>query len=365
MKKKILLTAFLLLSLVAIVNYRWLIYLMHVSTHQARVILNAEPIDRRLRRTDIPAEERKLLMATQKIRAFTEKAYGLKNSKSYRTYFDLGRNYLGYNITVTPEFSLKPIAFSFWPIGSFDYLGFFSREMAEDWGERYRAANADVHISEIGGYSTLGWFEDPLYSTQLAWGEFALARLLAHEIAHERLYFKNDTASSEILASYIERRLAIDYLAASGHKVPDEKEIVAARRQAAAFTAEIEATRAKLEKLYASGITAAEMRGRKRQIYKELYQTLTRKNSPFATLPALREIPPADKLGNAWLVQLQRYSPQSSALESLFKQCRKNSEDNKYQCWFQNLEKLKGCSSAQRKEWLKGDGNIPEGYCRL
>lgn len=364
MKKKFLLSALALFSLTAIINFRWLLYLVHVSAHQAKVILKSESIEQRLLRADLPPEERKLLLATQKIRSFAEKAYGLKSSKGYRTYFDLGRKYLGYNITVTPEFSLKPKSFSFWPIGSFDYLGFFSREMAEDWVARYRVDNADVHLSEIGGYSTLGWFEDPLYSTQLAWGEFALARLLAHEIAHERLYFSNDTTTSEILASYIERRLALDYLAVSGHKVPSDAEIAAARRRAAAFAAEIEATREKLERLYSSAIPAEDMRRQKQQVFTALHQALTKKHSPYAGLPALREIPQAGGLGNAWLVQFHRYSPQSSALDALYLQCGREARENKYQCWFEKLEKLRTCSNEQRKEWLKGNGSIPEGYCR-
>jgi len=364
MKKKILLSALALLSLVAIINFRWLLYLVHVSAHQAKVIFKSEKIEQRLLRTDLPPEERKLLLATQKIRSFAEKAYGLKSSKSYRTYFDLGRNYLGYNITVTPEFSLTPKSFSFWPIGSFDYLGFFSREMAEDWAARYRADNADVHISEIGGYSTLGWFEDPLYSTQLALGEFALARLLAHEIAHERLYFRKDTTTSEILASYIEPRLALDYLAASGQKIPSEAELAALRRRAESFAHEIERTRQKLESLYSSTLPQEEMRRRKREIFTTLHNTLTKKDSPYFGLPALSNLPPAAELNNAWLVQFHRYTPQSSALEALYRNCSREAKENKYQCWFGKLEKLRNCSNEERKVWLKGDGSIPDGYCR-
>lgn len=365
MKKKIGVLLLTLIGALGLVNYRWIAYLAHVSVHQVKVILRAEQIEERLRRTDLPPREQKLLTATQKIRAFTERAYGLKGSRSYRRYFDLGRSYLGYNITVTPEFSLKPKAFSFWPIGSFDYLGFFSREMAEDWANRYRVDNGDVYLSEIGGYSTLGWFDDPLYSTQLAWGELGLARLLGHEIAHERLYFKNDTTASEIIASFIERRLALDYLAASGQKVPSAAEITAQRRRAADFAGEIDASRRRLEKLYSAAVPPEEMRRQKRQIFAELRQSLTRTGSNYARLPALKELPSADAMNNAWLVQFHRYSPQNTALDSLYRQCATGATEKKYACWFEKLQKLESCSNAQRKEWLKGDGSIPEGYCRL
>lgn len=364
MKKKLLLFLLLFLAALFFINFRWIDYLFHVARHQLAVVLSAEKIELRLERSDLSEKEKKLLLATLEIRRFAERLYGISNSKSYRYYFDTGRAYLGYNITVTPEFSLKPQAFSFWPIGSFDYLGFFSREKAESWAARYRAQGFDVHLSEFSGYSTLGWFEDPLYSTQLMLGEFALARLLGHEIAHERLYFKNDTTASELLASYIERRFALDYLAAHGEKVPSEKELKAMRRLVADFYARMKAVRDELEKLYASPLDTGTMRQRKKEIFAALLDELTYKNSKFKALPALRTLVDADALNNAWLVQFMRYAPQNAALDHLFLACRAKEKENAYTCWFNELDKLKECSKEKRKEWLQGEGVPLDNYCR-
>lgn len=363
MKKKLPLFLFLLATALSIINFRWTVYLLHVARHQIAVLLFSEKIESRLKRSDLPEKEKKLLRATLEIRGLAEKLYGITNSKSYRTYFDTGRSYLGYNITVTPEFSLKPHAFSFWPIGSFDYLGFFSRKHAEDWAKRYQAQGFDVHLAEFSGYSTLGWFEDPLYSNQLSLGEFALARLLGHEIAHERLYFKNDTATSELLASYIERRFALDYLAARGEKIPSEAELLAMRRLVAAFYEKIKTVHDELEKLYALALAPEEMRRRKKDIFTALYQELKDKNSKFKLLPALRELASADELNNAWLVQFIRYAPHSRALDQLFRSCQATNKEKAYACWFTELDKLKDCSKEKRKEWLQGEGALLDGYC--
>jgi hypothetical protein len=106
------------------------------------------------------------------------------------------------------------------------------------------------------------------------------------------------------------------------------------------------------------------MRRKKREIFTALHDTLTKKDSPYFGLPALSNLPPAAELNNAWLVQFHRYTPQSSALEALYLNCSREAREKKYQCWFEKLEKLRNCSSAERKEWLKGDGSIPDGYCR-
>lgn len=363
MKKKFLLACFFLITAVAAINYRWVSYLLHVASHQVRVIFQKERIADRLRHPDMPAQERQMLEATQKIRSFVEKQYGLTASVSYRSFFHTGRPYLGYNITVVPEFSLTPHAFSFWPIGSFDYLGFFSKEKAEAWAREYRNKNFDVHLSEIGGYSTLGWFEDPLYSTQLSWGEFGLARLLAHEIAHERLYYRNDTTSSELIAAFIERKAALDYLRSEGKKVPDERQLSEYRNRAAEFSAEIDRARQQLEALYASKTGTEAMRSQKRQILRMLHRTLSKKKSAYATLPAAKELPAPDELNNAWLVQFHRYSPQSAAMEATFQACRKKNSAEAYRCWFSEMATLKACTPEKRKEWFKGN-QAPAEYCR-
>ncbi len=358
-KKKILLIIAVGIATLLGVNHRWVGYLAHLAKHQYRVILYKEKITERLKRPNLSEEERRILNMTLSIRKFAELSYDLKNSTSYQSYYDLGRKELGFNITVAPALSLKPESFRFWPIGSFDYLGFFDRAYAESWASTYREKGFDVHLSEIGGYSTLGWFEDPLYSSQLSWGEYGLARLLGHEIAHEKLYFRDDTTFSELLASFIERKLALDYLIAQGRKIPSEAEIRERRRRAETFADLIAEIKKELEQVYSSALADKEKLERKRQIISKLRKNLEKRKDDFSTFAAAHELSQLREINNATLVQFHRYSAQGKAFELLYEGCKKLSPQSIYTCWFGELAKLKPCSREVRKAWLLGDGKIP------
>src|SRR6478735_4003777 len=99
-KKKILLGCTLVLAMFLGLNHRWVAYLAHLAKHQYRVIFYKEKISERLKRPNLADEERRILNMTLSIRKFAELSYGLTNSTSYQSYYDLGRKALGFNITV-------------------------------------------------------------------------------------------------------------------------------------------------------------------------------------------------------------------------------------------------------------------------
>ena len=355
-KKKIALGFLVALLAFGIVNRRWVVYLAHLAKHQLRVVFFKEQISERLKRSDIPAPQRQALETTLRIRQQVETLYGLRGSKSYRSFYDLGRKELGFNITVAPALNLKPESFRFWPIGSFDYLGFFDEAYANAWADEYRRRGFDVHVAAIGGYSTLGWFEDPLYSSQLDWGEAGLAYLLAHEIAHEKLYFENDTAFSEMLASFIEIKAGREYLASVGRPV-NERQVAEKRKRRKELTAELLMLRDSLEKIYESQAPDTEKLADKKKLIADFNSRLRNRAAYFGmtTFP---------EINNAALVQLHRYTPQGKAFENLYENCRKAEPKSAYQCWFRELEKLKRCTAAQRKRWVESDGKITGENCR-
>lgn len=355
-KKKILLVIFLVLGVFMIINRRWVAYLVHLAKHQAKVVFYKERIADRLKRADLSVAERQALQTTLRIRQTVEKLYGLTASKSYQSYYDLGRKELGFNITVAPALSLRPESFRFWPIGSFDYLGFFDEAYANAWADEYRKRGFDVHVSAIGGYSTLGWFEDPLYSSQLDWGEAGLAYLLSHEIAHEKLYFDGDTAFSELLASFIEVKAGRDYLASVGRPVNDTQ-VAEKRRRRKELTTSLLELRESLDKVYASAAPDAEKLERKKKLIAD-FNSMLKSRADYFGITAFTEI------NNASLAQLHRYSPQGKAFENLYQACRKSQNETAYACWFRELEKLKSCTNATRKAWVDGDGTINADSCR-
>ena len=71
-----------------------------------------------------------------------------------------------------------------------------------------------MNIGGVPAYSTLGWFDDPLLSTFIRYPDTALARLVFHELAHQVVYVKDDTAFNEGFATAVEEEGLARWLAA-------------------------------------------------------------------------------------------------------------------------------------------------------
>lgn len=65
------------------------------------------------------------------------------------------------------------------------------------------SAGYDVSIRNPGGWSTLGWFTDPILSNMLKRSEGDLAGLIIHEMVHSTIFIKGDADFNENLASFI------------------------------------------------------------------------------------------------------------------------------------------------------------------
>ena len=100
--------------------------------------------------------------------------------------------------------------------GCVSYRGFFSEEEARRHAERLREEGNDVYVGGVPAYSTLGWFDDPLLSTFIRYPDVQLARLMFHELAHQRVYVKDDTTFNESFAVAVEEEGVRRWLEAEG-----------------------------------------------------------------------------------------------------------------------------------------------------
>jgi predicted aminopeptidase len=61
----------------------------------------------------------------------------------------------------------------------------------------------DTSIRNPGGWSTLGWFTDPILSGMLERSEGDLANLIIHEMVHSTIFIKDSVDYNENLATFI------------------------------------------------------------------------------------------------------------------------------------------------------------------
>jgi predicted aminopeptidase len=108
-----------------------------------------------------------------------------------------------WNVHAAPEFSLQPHSWRYPLLGKLTYRGYFSEEQARAYGRQLEEQGMDVYVSGVEAYSTLGWFKDPLLNTFIHREESDLADVIFHELAHQRLFIRGDTAFNEAFATAV------------------------------------------------------------------------------------------------------------------------------------------------------------------
>jgi predicted aminopeptidase len=164
----------------------------------------ARPVEEVIADRQTPPELRERLRSAQRIREFASRELALPDNGSYRGYADIGRPYAVWNVVAAPELSVQAIPQCFPFAGCVAYRGFYAEARARAHAARLAQAGHDVTIGGVPAYSTLGWFDDPLLSTFIHEPDWQLARLLFHELAHQRLYVKGDTTFNESFATVVE-----------------------------------------------------------------------------------------------------------------------------------------------------------------
>jgi len=244
-------------------------YLLQAAGGEWRVLRARVPIERLLADPHTPAELRARLTLVQSAREFAARELGLPDNRSYRTYADIGRPYVVWNVVAAPEFSVQPRRWCFPVAGCVAYRGYFREQRARAFAASLAVRGFDVAVDGVPAYSTLGRFADPVLSSMLRYGDDDLAATLFHELAHQLLYVRDDSEFNEAFATTVEdvgleRWLEHQHEALRMQAFRDEQ---ALDEQ---FVSLLARSRARLSRLYASGVAREEMRTGKAQILNEL-----------------------------------------------------------------------------------------------
>ena len=179
-------------------------YYLQAAAGQWQVVKQREPIETVIADASTPAQLVERLLLVQQARTFSIDELALPDNKSYRSYADIERDYVVWNVFAAPEFSLEPRRWCFPIAGCVSYRGYFSRQAAYDESERLAKKGFDVTVGGVSAYSTLGNFDDPVLSSMLRWDDLQLVAVLFHELAHQVLYVKGDTGFNESFATAVE-----------------------------------------------------------------------------------------------------------------------------------------------------------------
>jgi predicted aminopeptidase len=244
-------------------------YLLQAAGGQMQIASKRQPMAAVLQNPDTPEKLRTKLEYVSAARDFASRELGLPDNASYRSYADIGRPYVVWNVFATPEFSVEPRQWCFPIAGCVVYRGYFKEDSARSYARRLRAKGDDATVGGVPAYSTLGHFKDPVLNTMLGWSDAQLAATLFHELAHQLIYVPGDSEFNEAFATAVEETGLERWLNSNGRA----KELPVWRQQRQRnqeFIQLLLQARERLRQLYASGLPPAEMRARKDQEFGRL-----------------------------------------------------------------------------------------------
>ncbi|MCS6967470.1 MAG: aminopeptidase [Cytophagales bacterium] len=202
----------ILLTIGILWQWEWVSYAFMQAKGQLTILWRSRRVEEILQDAHFPDSLKRKLLLIDQIRRFAEDSLALKQTKNYTTFYHQQGKPLLWVLTACPPYELKAYQWHFPFLGSFPYKGFFDLEKARQEEKRLQQQGYDTNIDEVLGWSTLGWFRDPILSNFLERDVGQLAELIIHELTHSTLFVPNQVEYNENLASFVGQQGAIMFL---------------------------------------------------------------------------------------------------------------------------------------------------------
>jgi len=213
LRNKILLGILAVLIVLIAINYKLISYGIQQGLGQLEMVRNAVPIDDLLADPEYPDSLKQKLILIKEIRRFAIDSLHLKDSKNYNAVYDLKGRPTAYVVQACEKYRIKKYLWKFPVVGKLPYKGFFEEEDAKKEVAMLEKQGFDTRIAHPSGWSTMGWFTDPVLSTMLRRSEGELAELIIHELTHSTVFVKDNSELNENIADYVGENGAKCYLA--------------------------------------------------------------------------------------------------------------------------------------------------------
>ncbi|MFJ4345039.1 aminopeptidase [Pseudomonas sp. NPDC089401] len=311
---------------------------------QWQLLRARQPVDKLLADPATDPQLRARLAHAEQARVFASQQLKLPDNRSYRLYADLKRPYVVWNVFATPELSLQPVTHCFPIAGCVAYRGYYRQGAARGAAALLCAQGLDVYVSGVEAYSTLGWFDDPILSSMVGWGDERLATLIFHELAHQRFYVKDDTEFNESYANFVEQEGTRQWRAARG-LAPTGAEQMQQRDQ---FVRLLLASRERLQAIYAGPLDDAHKRVAKQAEFERLRGEYRQVRDSQWNGDKRYDAWIYAPLSNAKLLPFGLYDQWVPAFAALFREV-----DGDWSRFYQRVEQLGALPAAERKAALQ------------
>lgn len=212
MVKKVVYGILVIVLLLIVWNWGLLWYALNQGVGQMKIIWNARPLEQVMADAAFPDSLKQKLRLIAEVRRYAIDSLGLRDTDNYTTLYDQQGKEIMWVVTACEPFQLEPKRWDFPIVGAVPYKGFFDSEKAKREKEKLQQQGYDVNVTNPGGWSTLGWFKDPILSDMLTRHEGDLASLIIHEMVHATFWVKDSVTFNENLASFIGDTAAYHFL---------------------------------------------------------------------------------------------------------------------------------------------------------
>jgi predicted aminopeptidase len=294
-------------------------YLLQAAGGEWHVIHERKPIVQVIDDPQTPQPMIVELADVREARNFASRVLKLPDNDSYRTYVNINRPYVVWNVVAAPALSVQPKQWCFPIAGCVAYRGYFKEQGARDFAAGLKRRGYDVVIEGVPAYSTLGKLPDPVMSTMMRYGSDELASMIFHELAHQLLYVQNDSRFDEAFAVTVEDEGLKRWLEYRGQpaRIAEFEQQRAEDRQ---FVALLRHARDRLAKLYASAAPRRQKLRRKQQIFADLAADIRALEHRLKVRAPLYDEWIAGGLNNADLASVDTYYDCVPGFERLLQQ---------------------------------------------
>lgn len=341
-----LLVVFALLFMPGLTACSHISYYAQAIGGQWEVYRRSQPIAEILEKPDTSDELRRYLTAALTMRAFAHSELHLPDNRSYTYYADLQRPAVLWSVFAAPQFSLVPKQWCVPFLGCMNYRGYFAQSDAQHLAKTLRAQDYDVYVANITAYSTIGWFNDPVFNTMLGASLTELASVIFHELAHQQLYIAGDTIFNESFAVAVEELGVTRWLLT--HGTPETlQEYQAIKQRHDEFTQLMLKSRDALQQIYQGTTDPAELQQLKTQAFEQLRQNYAVLKQQWHGYSGYDRWVAQD-LNNAKLLSVVTYHHFVPAFHTLFKQQGKD-----FTKFYQAVAQIAQLPIAQRHQQLQ------------
>jgi predicted aminopeptidase len=214
-RKRQIVVVILTILLIAIFYY-WslIIYGIQQGIGQLRIVRGARPVEEVMADPTFPDSLKQKLRLIDEIRKYAIDSLGLKDTENYKTLYDQKGEEVMWVVTACEAYHFRPKTWDFPVVGTVPYKGYFDKEKAMAEAKKLKDDGWDVAVRNPGGWSTLGWFTDPILTGMLNRGDGDLASLIIHEMVHATLWVPDSVTFNENLASFIADTASYNFLRA-------------------------------------------------------------------------------------------------------------------------------------------------------